>query len=822
MKSRTKSRLNCSKKKTSMKFLVYSFIFFSFSTFSQTGKIVGHTLNSINNEVIPFVKISIVDLQLGTVSSVDGEYIFENLNPGIISFKITCSGYQDLMVNEITITNSRTVELDFLIEPIIKDQKEIIVKANPFTKKSESPVSLRTLNSTEIERLPGAGRDVSKVLQALPGVASRATFRNDIIVRGGSPGENKFYLDGIEVPNINHFATQGSSGGPVGLLNVNFIREVDFYSGAFPSNRANGLSSVIAFKQKDGNPDGLITNFAVGSSDAALTFDGPIGKKVDFIFSVRRSYLQFLFAALKLPFLPTYNDSQFKFNYKINQKNKLTFIGLGALDQFALNSKVNESVTDSTQREYNEYILGNIPTQNQWNYTVGVNWMHFSKNSFQNVIASRNMLKNGAKRYLNNIVSDANKILDYSSFEAENKIRFEHTYSKNGWRINAGAGYEYVRYNNQTYNQISVQGAPITIDYSSDLYLSKGSLFGQVSKSLLSERLNLSFGLRTDFSNYSKSLMNPLNQLSPMLSAGFRLTEKWSINGNIARYHQLPAYTILGYRNTNGELLNKTNDVKYIRADHFVLGTEYLTDFSSRFTVEGFYKSYSRYPYSLNDSISLANLGTDFGVVGNEVVRSTSNGRSYGVEFLYQQKLIKGFYGIVAYTFVNSEFKDKNNAYVPSSWDSKNIVSLTGGKRFKKGWEVGVRWLYSGGSPYTPIDVSTSSIKQVWDVNGRGLPDYSKLNSMRESAYHQLNFRVDKKFYFEKFAMNFYLDIQNLYAHKTKVAPVLLLVKDANGIALTDPTDPTKYQTKLVDQTSGILQPSLGIIIEFATKKKIK
>ena len=432
------------------------------------------------------------------------------------------------------------------------------------------------------------------------------------------------------------------------------------------------------------------------------------------------------------------------------------------------------------------------------------------------------MLKNGAKRYLNNIVSDANKILDYSSFEAENKIRFEHTYSKNGWRINAGAGYEYVRYNNQTYNQISVQGVPTTIDYSSDLYLSKGSLFGQVSKSLLSERLNLSFGLRTDFSNYSKSLMNPLNQLSPMLSAGFRLTEKWSINGNIARYHQLPAYTILGYRNTNGELLNKTNDVKYIRADHFVLGTEYLTDFSSRFTVEGFYKSYSRYPYSLNDSISLANLGTDFGVVGNEVVRSTSNGRSYGVEFLYQQKLIKGFYGIVAYTFVNSEFKDKNNAYVPSSWDSKNIVSLTGGKRFKKGWEVGVRWLYSGGSPYTPIDVSTSSIKQVWDVNGRGLPDYSKLNSMRESAYHQLNFRVDKKFYFEKFAMNFYLDIQNLYAYKTKVAPVLLLVKDANGIALTDPTDPTKYQTKLVDQTSGILQPSLGIIIEFATKKKIK
>ncbi|MEY3237535.1 MAG: hypothetical protein RI883_1636, partial [Bacteroidota bacterium] len=543
---------------------------------------------------------------------------------------------------------------------------------------------------------------------------------------------------------------------------------------------------------------------------------------VDFIFSVRRSYLQFLFAALKLPFLPTYNDSQFKFNYKINQKNKITFIGLGALDQFALNSKVNDNITDTIQREYNEYILGNIPTQNQWNYTVGVNWLHFSKNSFQNVIVSRNMLNNSAVKYLNNTVSEANKILDYSSFEAENKIRLEHTYSKNGWRINAGLGYEYVRYNNETYNQISIQGAPVTIDYTSNLYLSKGSLFGQVSKSFLSERLNLSFGLRTDVSNYSKSLMNPLDQLSPMFSASFRLNEKWSINGNVARYHQLPAYTILGYRNANDELSNKTNNVKYIRADHFVLGTEYVTDFSSRFSVEGFYKMYSRYPYSVVDSISLANLGTDFGVVGNEVIQSTSDGRSYGIEFLYQQKLLKGFYGIVAYTFVNSEFKDKNNSYVASSWDSKNIVSLTGGKRFKKGWEVGVRWLYSGGAPYTPIDVSTSSLKQVWDVNGRGLLDYSQLNSQRESVFHQLNFRVDKKFFFEKFAMNFYLDIQNLYAYKTKVAPVLLLVKDSNGLPLTDPNDPSRYQTKLIDQTTGIVQPTLGIILEFAHKKKIK
>lgn len=800
---------------------VISFLMISL-TFGQTGKVTGRVYNASNNESIEFAKVVVVEQQKGAVTDETGVFVIEGLTPGVYSFKAIAPGFVDLILNEITVTNSRTVELNFAMEPIVIEQKEVVVKAKPFIRKAESPVSLRTLNATEIERLPGAGRDVSKVLQALPGVAARATFRNDIIIRGGSPGENKFYLDGIEVPNINHFSTQGSSGGPVGLLNVNFIREVDFYSGAFPANRSNGLSSVIAFKQKDGNPDALITNFALGSSDIALTLDGPLGSKVDYIFSVRRSYLQFLFAALQLPFLPTYNDSQFKVNYKINQKNKLTFIGLGALDDFALNTKVNDNVTDPDTKERNAYILGNIATQDQWNYTFGINWTHYSKNSVQNLVLSRNMLKNIATRYTDNIETEANKLLDYSSFEAENKVRFEHSMNRNGWKLTTGVGYEYARYFNSTFNRITLNGAPFTVDYSSNLYLSKGSVFGQLSKAFFTDRLNLSVGLRTDVSNYSSAMMNPLDQLSPMFSASYRLTEKWSLNGSVGRYHQLPAYTILGYRDSNGELANKKNEVKYIRADHFVLGGEYLTDFSSRFTLEGFYKEYSRYPFSLNDSISLANIGSDFGVVGNEPVRSTSEGRAYGLEFLYQQKLIKGFYGIVSYTFVNSEFKDKNGTYVPTSWDSKHIVSLTGGKRFNKGWELGVRWLFSGGSPYTPYDIATSSLKTAWDVNGRGLLDYSQLNTQREANFHQLNIRVDKKIYLQKFSMNFYLDIQNAYAYKTKVAPTLLVVKDENGNPVTDPNDPTRYQTKLVENTSGILQPSIGIIIEFTTKRAVQ
>jgi hypothetical protein len=269
-----------------------------------------------------------------------------------------------------------------------------------------------------------------------------------------------------------------------------------------------------------------------------------------------------------------------------------------------------------------------------------------------------------------------------------------------------------------------------------------------------------------------------------------------------------------------GDLVNKSNNLTYIQADHFVFGVEYLTKLNSRFTLEGFFKKYDKYPFSNKDSLSLANVGSDFGIVGNEAVSSNSKGRTYGAEFLYQQKLFKGFYAILAYTFVVSEFKDKNNLYVPTAWDSKNIVSFTGGKRFKKGWEVGFRWLFSGGSPYTPYDVETSTLKQNWDINGFGILDYNALNTKRESSFHQLNVRVDKKLFLNRMNLNFYLDIQNAYGFKAKLAPILLVETDNNGTPIEDPNDPTRYKSKFVENASGIVQPTIGIIVEFANKRK--
>ena len=353
------------------------------------------------------------------------------------------------------------------------------------------------------------------------------------------------------------------------------------------------------------------------------------------------------------------------------------------------------------------------------------------------------------------------------------------------------------------------------IDYSSKLSFVRYGVFAQASKGYINERLQLSFGLRADGNTFSSSMSNPLEQFSPRFSAAYAITDKISINFNTGRYFQTPAYTVLGYRDSLNNLSNK--NVKYIGNDQVVLGLEYNTLSNLRFTVEGFLKLYNNYPMLITsgDTIPLANLGVDFGVVGDRPVANLTKGRSYGVEFLAQQKLQKGFYGIVALTIVRSEFQDKRAEYIASSWDNRYLLSLTGGKIFKKNWELGAKLRYSGGAPFTPIDLAKSSIKTNFDINPKGSLDYNRLNAVRLGDFYQLDVRIDKKYNFKKFIFNVFLDVQNVTGFLYNAQPIFLLDRDANGAAQTDPNDPNRYKTKLVDNINGSTLPTLGLIIEW-------
>ena len=789
--------------------ILFTIILISYQTAlrAQQASLKGRVFDAVSNEPLPFVNVIVTGTTIGTTTDIDGNFQFTGLKPGFVRVQASFIGYHSVLSSEIEISNAKVAFVEIRMEKRDTEIEEVIVNASPFRKTEESPVSLKTIGIAEIEKSPGANRDISKVIQSFAGVLSSPSFRNDIIIRGGGPSESRFYLDGVEVPNINHFATQGASGGAVGILNADLIREVNYYSGAFPSNRGNALSGVFEFAQVDGNADKLRFRGSLGAAEVSATFDGPLSEKTSFIVSARRSYLKLLFTALKLPFLPTFNDMQFKIKTRFDAKNELTFIGLGALDQNELNLDIKNPDEQQT------YILGQLPENNQWSYTLGAVYKHFRENSYQTLVVSRSQLSNTATKYFeNNESSESNKILDYTSQEVENKIRFENNMRMDGFKANIGANIDFAHYSNRTLGKRFYDGNILNVNYDTELDLIKYGIFGQVSHEFLAERLTLSAGFRMDANNYSTEMNNPLKQFSPRISASYQFTPQWSLNLNTGRYFQLPAYTTLGYQQNN-KFVNKDN-LKYISVDHFIGGLEFKPATAVQFSVEGFFKNYRDYPFSVNDRISLANKGADYGVIGDEEVTSTSKGRAYGAEFQARISSAKGYNLNLSYTLVRSEFQDGNNQYIVSAWDSKHILSMTGSAALKRGWQVGTRFRFVGGLPYTPWDLERSSLIEAWNLSGGPYFDNSKLNANRFGVFHQLDVRVDKAYYLKKMTLKVYLDIQNLYNFQSQSTDIVLRETDANGNFLTADND-TRYVLRSVKNPSGTVLPTIGIQIEF-------
>ncbi len=780
---------------------------------AQSGRIEGRVFDAKNNEPLPFTNIIILGTNIGTTSDLDGKFIFTGIEPGFTQLVATSVGYEKYVSEDFLVTNAKTAFTNLPMTETSINLEEFVVRTSPFARDKESPVSLKRLNISEIERNPGSNRDISKVLQTLPGVASTPAQRNDVIVRGGGPNENSFFLEGVEIPTINHFSTQGASGGPVGILNVDFIREVNFYSGAFPAKRGNALSSVIDFRMIEPNKDKWGYRATLGATDLGFTANGPISKNSGLIFSVRRSYLQFLFDVIGLPFLPVYNDLQFKYKWNINKKNQLTFIGLGAIDNNSLNTGIENP------DEGQQYILGYLPENKQWSYTVGVVYKHFSTNGFHQVVLSRNALNNKSYKYQDNLEEDSLKTYDYNSTETENKLRYEFTGIKNGWNYEYGAGLQFSNFTNSTFQKQFIEGNVRYFNRIANLNLWSWSAFGQVSKTILKERLTLSLGLRMDANDYSSTMSNMFDQLSPRFSASYALSEKWFLNGNVGRYYQRPAYTTLGFTDNNGTYVNKENGLKYIEVNHIVAGIELLPNEQSKISVEGFYKFYNDYPFSVLDSVSIASKGADFGVFGNESVVSTDKGQAYGFEIYARDIDFFGFNTILSYTFVRSKFEDKNGEYIPAAWDNKHLLNLTVLRKLKKNWNIGGKWRYVGGTPYTPFDPVKSSNVEAWNVQGGPYLNYDQFYTLRLSPFHQLDVRVDKQYFFDNWSLMVYVDIQNLYNFQSESTPVYIRELDAAGNPIiTNPEAPPaeqQYQLKKLETTSGTVLPTIGIMVEF-------
>ena len=543
----------------------------------------GRVINRLTRQGVPYAAVVIDGREeKGAAADSLGVFTISGVEPGICRLSVSSLGYISAVTPEYMVSAATPfIEIEIDEDPSQLDA--VTVRPMPFRRTTESPVSMQVIGLRDIEKSPGSNRDVSRIVRSYPGVAfSPVGYRNDLIVRGGGPSENVFFMDGIEIPNINHFATQGASGGPVSIVNSDLVREINFYTGAFPADRAGALSSVLDFALRDGNAEKQTFKATLGASDAGISGSGHIGKKTTYLFSLRQSYLQLLFKLLGLPFLPNYIDGQVKFRIRLTERDELNFLGLTGIDNMKLNTSI--------KGESAEYMLSYLPQLKQETFTLGATYRHFSSRGVQSVSLSYSYLNNRNIKYRNNDASSAeNLILRLRAADGKAALRADNRTYLGRWTLREGVEFTYRHYVNNTF-QRRYQVQSERIDYRSSLGFVGWGLFFAADYKSDNGRFTSSLGVRADGSSYSDRMSRFWRQTSPRASVSYALSDSWSIGANAGMYYQLPPLTALGFRE-EGAFVNKSLD--YMRVVSTAAGVNWRLRDRLIVSLEGFYKYYT-------------------------------------------------------------------------------------------------------------------------------------------------------------------------------------------------------------------------------------
>lgn len=779
---------------------VISCFFLLCTAWSFGQAVVGELTGTVTDETgqaILGASVFLNGTQIGAVTNEEGRYLLRDIPPGSYNLTVGYLGFETQTRYNIIVKSRGNLTYDFVLLANTQNLDEVVVTNSKIGRSKETPLSTQTLSAVEIATYPGSNNDVVQVAQTLPGVSpSVGGFRNDLIIRGGAPNETVYYLDGVEVPNINHFSTQGSAGGPVGLLNVSFIQDVTLSTSAFGAVYDNPLSGVLQFNQRNGNARNFAGNFRVSASEAALTLEGPLFKgnketaKTSFLVSARRSYLQALFQLIGLPFRPNYWDYQYKLDHQIDTYNTLSLVGLGSIDDFTLAAPDAFDAGQQAQLEQAPFIDQNTNT-------IGLTWRNRFKDGsgFMQTTLSNNRLANVFTRYAD-AENETGIIFRNDAVESETKLRYQWTKFAGPWKLATGLNAQHSFYTNETVN------ATNGLLFNTEIDFVKYGLFANATTSFWEDKVDVSMGVRADADTFTQH-NGLLRTLSPRVALSYEFMENWKFNASVGRYFKIPPYTMLGFRNNDGTLVNQ--DLDYTRSDHYVVGLQHILGPAASISLEGFYKAYEDYPVSVLDGVSIANKGGGFEVLGNEEVNSVGRGRAYGAEFQFQQKLSNDFYGIFSYTWFYSEFTGQDRGlFLPSVWDSRHLVSFVGGYKLKRNWEISARYRFAGQTPFVPTDLDRTL--QVYpDI----ILDYQRLGEESLGVFSQLDVRIDKKWNFPKFSFNLFAEVQNVLGQNNPQPPEYGLNRDETGAVL----NPRSLVAIMQDNGQPI--PSIGLVLDF-------
>lgn len=669
----------------------------------------------------------------------EGRFRFPNLRPG--AYQLTAAGLS--VAVEVRAGLSSEVEISLAQLATRRDKVE--VTASVLLAPEEIKTSAHLVGAEVLRTSAAALKDVSRHLQTLPGVVFGGNdFRNDIVVRGGSPLENLYIIDNIEIPNINHFANFASAGGPVGQFNSELLSDLTFLTGGYPAAYNNRLSSVVQITQREGKREHLAGQATLGFGGAGAIGEGPLGKKGSWIASARRSFLDVVTDDIGFGGVPIYTNFQGKAVYDLNASNRLWLSSIGGRDSIIIRPQA-----DKEDQEADPY---NVDSRG-WRNAAGVNWQHLFAARGVGLLGFTHS-RGSVDSQVSDLRLDNSVVSRQQSSEDEISTKYDVTLNVPVLeRLQAGASARWYLLHYRTAapfgqeNAFSQRPGRVNpVNLREDFTTSQQSSYVQFTRTWFS-RLSMTAGSRLDRYAYIRA-----TRFSPRLGFTLRLTPRLSAHASAGSYAQQPFFVFLTADPVNRGLVP-------MRADHLVTGVTWTPAPSLRVTVEAYEKRYRDYPVALEyPQVTLASAGDAYGPNYYLIpLTSAGRGRTRGIEFLLKKKLTKRLYGQASFTSASSRHSALDGVSRPGGFDSRYLSNITGGYRLSGSWEVAARWVYFSGRPYTPFN-STLSVEQ-----NRAVFDLQRVNAVRARPYQRLDLRIDHYANVWRGTLNSYFGLQNVF-----------------------------------------------------------
>jgi hypothetical protein len=719
---------------------------------TPVGLITGTVIDQGTRQPLADVQVAVTGTSLTAVTDANGRFRLANVPVGTRTLRLARIGYAPRSVTDLLVNPGRPTQTAVALDPAATQISDVRIVAGGSTTDAPRtmPNSRITMSYEEIRRSPGAVGDVSRLVQAMPGVVPGSDdSRNDIIARGGSPMENLMLIDGIEVPNINHFAGQGTTGGPIGMINTELVRDATFMAGGFGPRFGNRLSSVLDIALREGNGDRWRSEIDVSTAGAGLIGEGPLGQKGTLILSARQSFLDLLAPALGLTAVPYTTNFQLKAAFRPDARNEVKLIGLGGFDRIDFVSRADDP--EDGDPPGTTRVRGD-----RW--TGGASWQRLLGSRGVGTLVT-SLTSSGNNVRVIELALGETPVFRNRARELEYVVRYDAQLAFPGVvDVAAGASARRLTLGSRLASPFGVNnpysaspGRVDTVEIDASTSADIGGAYVEFSRTL--GRLDLAASSRVDHFALAAA-----TRLSPRATATVRLTDGLALSGTWARYHQQVPLVYSANVAANRTLAP-------MRADHGVVALRWTPRSDLLVSVEGFDRRYTDYPVAeAYPQLSLANTGDQVSIDALIFpMRSAGTGRSRGVELFAQQKFTGSLYGQVSYTRSRVEHRALDGIWRAGGYDTPNIFTAILGAKRGTAWEFSTRGSYTSGRPRTPVDLVAST------AQNRLVFDAARLNSERTPVFARLDVRVDRRFAVGRTWLSMFFEIQNITNRQNRV-----------------------------------------------------